>query len=392
MAEAAPGAGPQSPRNPGVKEDPPDIDGEASEKQAKPRIPHRIILYGEGLQSWSPAVHDYFMRYVDGREPSEVEDEIVEAMAGNGYYYAPQLMGSQAIMILKHPTEVKKEVQAWLTWWINLMDRWREGRITALISPSKKGALLRAMSKEDDRRSITEDPPEESPASDQENSTAGRQGSGTDSEDPEINPQEEPESEPDLGPNPDEDLATVTEITSDVEEDRGVNRGLTPEGNLNLPSALNREATPSIRRLLKASEQQGKHLARQGELLRKMANYHPRPQTSAQKKRKEKQKHLLPPTDSESEEERRNDERLRPLARLPDEIRRIPSQGKLGVYQWIGSPWQIDGDALLVFTDINLKIYNATFRRDLGPHVQSMRTHKKGAYVLFHAHVQMYQT
>ncbi|KAE8284736.1 hypothetical protein D5F01_LYC16170 [Larimichthys crocea] len=69
--------------------------------------------------------------------------------------------------------------------------------------------------------------------------------------------------------------------------------------------------------------------------------------------------------DSESEEERGNDERLLPLNRLPDEIRRIPGQGKLGVYQWIGSPWQIDGDALLVFTDINLKIYNATFRRDL---------------------------
>ncbi|KAE8283579.1 hypothetical protein D5F01_LYC18982 [Larimichthys crocea] len=96
-----------------------------------------------------------------------------------------------------------------------------------------------------------------------------------------------------------------------------------------------------------------------------MANYRPQPQTSAPKKRKEKQKHLLPPTDSESEEEEGNDERLQPLNRLPDEVRRIPGQGKLGVYQWIGSPWQIDGDALLVFTDSNLKIYNATFRRDL---------------------------
>ncbi|KAE8284737.1 hypothetical protein D5F01_LYC16171 [Larimichthys crocea] len=324
MAEAAQGAGPQSLRNPGLKEDPHDIDDGDSEKQAKPRIPHRIILYGEGLQSWSPAVHDYFMRYVDGREPSAVEEEIEEAMARNEYYYVPQLMGTQAVMILKHPTEVKKEtdVLAWLTWWIHLMDRWREGRITALISPSKKydpiikmtagilgtecvledpdhtratsksnsltkqvallhnrGALLRAMSKEDVRRSIPEDPPEESLASDQEGSTAGHQGSGADTEDPEINPPEEAES--DAGPNPDEDLATVTEITSDEEEDRGVNHGLIPEENLNLPSTLTRDATQSIRRLLKKSEQQGKHLARQGELLRKMANYQPWPQTSA---------------------------------------------------------------------------------------------------------------
>ncbi|KAE8277288.1 hypothetical protein D5F01_LYC24834 [Larimichthys crocea] len=167
MAEAAPGAGPQSLRDPGMKGGPPDIDNGASEEQAKPRIPHRIILYGEGFQSWSPA---------------------------------------------------------------------------------------------------------------------------------------------------------------------GCN--------------------PVKRRLLKASEQQGKRLALQGVLLRRMANYQPQPQTSAPKKCKEKQRHLLPPTDSESEEERGNDERLRPLNRLPDEVRRIPGQGKLGVYQWIGSPWQIDGDAQLVFTDI----------------------------------------
>ncbi|KAE8289515.1 hypothetical protein D5F01_LYC11217 [Larimichthys crocea] len=359
MAEAAPGAGPQSPGDPGVKGDPPDIDNGASEKQVKPRIPHRIILYGEGLQSWSPAVYDYFMKHMDGREPSEVEDEILEAMAGNGATSKSSGLTRQVAML------------------------------------HNKGALLRATSREDDRRSIPDEPPEGSLASDQDGSTAGRQGSASDSDDPEEHPRKESaaESESDAGLSSNEDPATGLKKTSDEEEGGGDDRSLTPEENLNLPSTLNRDATPSIKRLLKKSELQRKRLALQGVLLRRMANYQPQPQTSAPKKRKEKQKHLLPPTDSESEEvEGGNDERLRPLNRLPDEVRRIPGQGRLGVYQWIGSPWQIDGDALLVFTDINLKIYNATFRRDLGPHVQSMRTHKKGAYVLFHAHVQMYQT
>ncbi|KAE8283581.1 hypothetical protein D5F01_LYC18984 [Larimichthys crocea] len=44
MAEAAPGAGPQALRNPGVKEDPPDIDGGACEKRVKPRIRLKMCL------------------------------------------------------------------------------------------------------------------------------------------------------------------------------------------------------------------------------------------------------------------------------------------------------------------------------------------------------------
>ena len=38
------------------------------------------------------------------------------------------------------------------------------------------------------------------------------------------------------------------------------------------------------------------------------------------------------------------------------------------------------------------KLVISIFCQKQGPHVQRLRTHKNVAYVLFHAHVQMYET
>lgn len=54
--------------------------------------------------------------------------------------------------------------------------------------------------------------------------------------------------------------------------------------------------------------------------------------------------------------------KLRPI---PEGARRISDMSGLGVYHWIGSPWEISGDGLMGFTNQNLKIRNNKFRKEL---------------------------
>lgn len=59
------------------------------------------------------------------------------------------------------------------------------------------------------------------------------------------------------------------------------------------------------------------------------------------------------------------DDRLRPLEPMPPEALKLPGQAGFTAYHWIGSPWSLDGDALLVFTNEELVIHNRKFRGEL---------------------------
>lgn len=109
----------------------------------------------------------------------------------------------------------------------------------------------------------------------------------------------ESKQEQDSEPNPNNTCAPGVGITLDEEEDEGIDRCVTPEENLILLLTLNRDVTPTIKRL-NVSEKQRKHLDLQERLLRAGASYQPQPQTSVPKKKKDKKKHLLESRDPQT--------------------------------------------------------------------------------------------
>lgn len=102
-------------------------------------VPHRVIVFGDGLQTWSPVTLEHF-KYCPRVTEEQLEGEVNEMMQNPGYYYADTCMDGQAIMVMRCPNKVKtkEDVRTWIEWWLQVLNEWNRGRITVLVSPSKK--------------------------------------------------------------------------------------------------------------------------------------------------------------------------------------------------------------------------------------------------------------
>lgn len=409
MDGASSNGGPSRPNQAQPIEQPPDEGREVAGKEpVTTKIPHRIMLYGDGLHTWDKVTFEHFMQYNESKTPEQVKNEATAAMEENGVYYAEAIMDGQAIMILRNPQKVKKkeDVKIWLEWWTELLRRWKEGRITALISPSVKydpivkmtagvikanyllqnpettratskydehkslralmanrASLIQASGQEEDVQSLTDAPGSDEEEHSDSGDARADQGSATPDE----------ESRSDTDSDSEDEAEQENPEQGGEEEDHW--SPYASDGNLALPDGLTNGLTPTLKRVTKLVQQQGKGLAVQRRLLERSSSYHG-PERSAPKKRKEKKNHQEDEPDSPGPSgdemgasprgfKRGRDDRLQPLNPLPEEKLKIFGQGGIRVYHWIGSPWEIDGDGLLIFADVKLKIYNGNFRKNL---------------------------
>lgn len=381
-------------------------------------IPHRVILFGDGIPTWCSPVWDHLAKYCIGKEEDRLRGQVTQAMGETGVYYANSRMGEQAIMVLRCPTKIKTkdEVQTWLEWWVKLLDTWDRGGITVLISPSKKydpitkmtaqvlgvehllegitakatsqysehrdllqdlknrGLLLRALQHHDDEHSVVDELIEQ----DYGETSAQRD-------------LQEAQESADGGADSEEDSEKRESEEEDPPETRTPPRPMFP----GLPMRFRGPQTPTltaIRNLIEMSESQKELLSRQGALLRQGRHYTPsltldrapievedgggprQRSVTTETEPKERTREGMHRTKTEPKDRREEGplqpkserpEHLPALTSIPPGTRKVTAQGGLVVYHWIGSPWDIDGHGLIVLTNSQLRIHHGKFRKEL---------------------------
>ncbi|KAM3583197.1 uncharacterized protein V6R79_015670 [Siganus canaliculatus] len=374
-------------------------------------VPHRFIIWGEGIQTWSPAVQTHLLDQMvghSGKSMEQIEEEMLPTLEMQGYYYTPAITSQkQALVVVKTPTEVKTktDIYNWLVWWIEKLEvTWRGCSIEAIISPNKKyDAVVKMTAGVLGIDSVLEDPQARATGKFKEHegilSRLRQRGAElkawAENEEEEGGSVFRSISEDDLpllltdatydelvnyavqpGDNP-EGPGENQDEASEEEKEEMVH--VTPEkGMLHLPATLAGDLTPMIteelKRITAAADKQKKHLAREWELLKRMSQRAPTPKKEETGSEEEEKPHTSGQQPKPGEMARKHkvktskmkpDEYLPDLGAMPERARRFGNQTGCKAYHWIGEPTDFDGHALMVLTDENLKIRNRKFRNKL---------------------------
>ncbi|KAM3582756.1 uncharacterized protein V6R79_016158 [Siganus canaliculatus] len=375
------------------------------------RVPHRFIIWGEGIRTWSSAVQTHFLDQMvghSGKSIEQIEEEVQPTLDTQGYYYTPAITSQkQALVVVKTPTEVKTktDIYNWLVWWIEKLETtWRGCSIEAIISPNKKyDAVVKMTAGVLGIDSVLEDPQARATGKFKEHeeilSRLRQRGA-----EPKAWAENEEEdgsvirsiSEEDLqrylADTAYDELTEYAAPTGNDSSDSGEGQGeeseeeeklkttqVTPErGMLSLPATLQGDLTPMVteelKRIKAASDKQREHLAREWEILKRMSQRAPTPKREETGSEEEEKPHASGQQPKSGEKARKHrvktskvkpDEYLPDLGAMPEKARRFGNQTGCKAYHWIGEPTDFDGHALMALTDENLKIRNRKFRNKL---------------------------
>ncbi|KAM3604809.1 uncharacterized protein V6R79_016430 [Siganus canaliculatus] len=374
------------------------------------RVPHRFIIWGEGVQTWSSAVQTHFLSQMVGHSDKpikQIEEEMLPTLDTQGYYYTPAITSqNQALVVVKTPTDVKtkKGTLEWLAWWKEKLETtWQGCSIEAMISATKKyDAIVKMTTKVLGVDCVLEDPLVKAASQFKEYNEvlkglrqigAEMRARTTAEEDEDgsvirsISDEdllglfgETPNEEPPVGPETSEPHHHHEKESQEEDSEGETSEGTPPasdEEQLQLPTTVASTLTPLITKELKkaalVAKKQEKHLARQYKILQTMnrraqleqeetdSEEEEKPHASGQQPKPEEmaRKHKVKTS------KMKPDEYLPDLGTMPEKARRFGNQTGCKAYHWIGEPTDFDGHALMVLTDENLKIRNRKFRNKL---------------------------
>lgn len=370
MAE---GGIPISPQSPEVLIDPSgqvDEISSPSTGQVEHRTPYRIILQGDGLSTWDGAVMRHLMVCNPQSDGEQLKTEVMQAINDDekGCFYSNLMWERQVVTVMRCPTKVnsKNDIRGWIEWWIKLLKQWNTGRIEALVSPSAKYNSIVKMTARKLQVDCVLVKTEGTKATSKYKehhpllnllATLGaklREGVELEGDDQRVVEENQQHKEPDES----EEVGTSRE--SGEEGDETTLQGTQENQNMGDRTVTQGAATQEDWSPYRVTGHQSAAPAAGQQSPQRAPEHQPaKPAAGGHRKAKKK-------SDGSSREERLSP--FSPLPPMPEEAKKRSNQSGTHVYYWIGSPWEIEGDALIVVTNTLLQVHNSRFHKDLQSH------------------------